>query len=65
MSALERDLLGDYLSARTRLEILQETEAEKAAGAHFFLREQLALASAIDRAAGVVRRLASDLKLVG
>lgn len=64
VSALERDLLADYLAARTRLDILQETEAEQASGSHFFLRDQLALAAAIDRAAGVVRRLARDLGLI-
>jgi len=65
VSALEVDIIRDYLDARARLEELQRVEWTEQARPHFFLSERIKLASAIDRAASSVRRLAKDLGLVG
>jgi hypothetical protein len=65
VSPIETDLVRDYLDARARLIELQNTEWAEQAGSHYFLKDRIALASAVDRAASTVRRLAKDLKLVG
>jgi len=65
VSALEVDIIRDYLDARARLEELQRVEWTEQARPHFFLSERIKLASAIARAASSVRRLAKDLGLVG
>lgn len=64
VSPLESDLLADYLAARERLRALEDLQAEQATS-RVFLKDRLALAAALDRAAATVRRLARDLQLIG
>lgn len=63
--AIESDTIRDYLDARARLAELQQVQWQKEAESHFFLRDRIALAAAVDRAAASVRRLARDLRLIG
>lgn len=65
ISPIEVDLVVDYLHARERLQVLQRVEWSEQRAGHFFIKNRIALAASIDRAAGTVRRLARDLKLVG
>jgi len=65
VSALEADILVDYLAARGRFAELQAVQWAEEAGERFFLRDRVTLAAAVDRAAATVRRLAKDLRLVG
>lgn len=65
VAAIESDVLVDYLAARARLAELQRVEREEQADSVFFLKDRIALAAAVDRAAATCRRLAKDLKLIG
>jgi hypothetical protein len=65
VSPIESDLVRDYIDARARLAELQRVEWSEQADRHFFLKNRIALAAAVDRAAATVRRLAKDLGLIG
>ncbi|KRE13463.1 hypothetical protein ASE63_18495 [Bosea sp. Root381] len=65
VAAIESDIVVDYLAARSRLAELQRVEREEQADSVFFLKDRIALAAAVDRAAGTCRRLAKDLMLIG
>jgi len=65
VSPIEVDIVRDYLDARARLIELQNVEWAEQSGSHYFLKDRIALASAVDRAAATVRRLAKDLRIIG
>lgn len=63
--AIESDGIKDYIDARARLAELQRIDWAEQSSSHYFMKDRIALAAAVDRAASSVRRLAKDLKLIG